>query len=97
MLGKAEWIILLRNAHRTRRTGPFVYILKQVTMDCTVMREIQISLGQRFVGTGGGNLGLEIIEFGLLAQVEFVDEDRGIFVGVGIVDRIIHAAAQALR
>ena len=66
-------------------------------MDCTVMREIQISLGQPFVSTGGGNLGFEIIELGLVAQVEFVDEDCGIFVSVGIVDRIIHAATQALR
>jgi hypothetical protein len=45
------------------------------------MREIKISLGHRFVGAGTGDLGLETIEFGLVAQVELVDRNRGFFKG----------------
>jgi hypothetical protein len=40
-----------------------------------------------------GNLGLEIIELALIAQIQLVNEDGRIFVGVRIVGRVIHASA----
>ena len=62
------------------------------------MRKIQISLGQRFVRAGVRNLRFEIIERALVAKTELVNEHRRVFVGVGIVDRIIRTTtAQALR
>jgi hypothetical protein len=45
-------------------------------MDGAVVREIQIARGKRFASPGARYLGLEIIERGLAAQIELVDEDR---------------------
>src|SRR5882724_13448403 len=67
-------------------------------MDRAEMRKIHVAFGKWFACPRVGNLGLEIIELALVAQIQLVNEDSRIFVGVRIVGRIIHASAtQALR
>lgn len=67
-------------------------------MDRAIVDEIEIAFGKRFVGARAGNLGFEIVEFALIAQIEPVNENGRIFVGIGIVRRIVHATlAQVLR
>src|SRR5216684_1927695 len=60
------------------------YILEQMMMDRAVMRKIQVAFGKWFARPRVGNLGFEIIEFALIAQTQLVNEDRRIFVGVGM-------------
>jgi len=60
--------------------------------------QIQVALGKRFARPSMGNLGFEIVEFALIAQIKLVNEDCRVFVGVRIIGRIIHATVtQALR
>ena len=67
-------------------------------MDRAEMRKIQVAFGKWIARPRVGNLGLEIIEFALVAQIQLVNEDRRIFVGIRIVGRITHATVtQALR
>jgi hypothetical protein len=62
------------------------------------MRKIQVALGKWFARSRVGDFGFEIVEIALIAQIQLVNEDRRIFVGIRIVGRIIHASAtQALR
>jgi hypothetical protein len=65
-------------------------------VDGAVMVEIQRSFRQRLFGAGGRNFGLESIKLGLIPQVELVLENGRILVGVGVLDRIVHAECSAL-
>ena len=60
------------------------------------MSKVEVSFGQRFVGPRGRYFGLERIQLSLLAQLEFVYQDGRVFVGVRVVNRIVHAAGLAL-
>src|ERR1017187_1077877 len=98
MLRETECASLLRNTHRSRSARPIEYILEQMMMDRAEVRKVQVAVGKRFAGSRIGNLGFEIVEFALVAQIKLVNEDRRIFVGVRIVGRVVHATAtQALR
>src|SRR5437667_7311688 len=98
MLWITERVPLLRNTNCSRRARPIEDILEQMMMDGAEMRKIQVALGKGFARPRMGNLGFEIVELALIAQIKLVNEDRRIFVGIRIVGRIIHATVtQALR
>jgi len=98
MLREAECAPLFRNAYRSRSARLIEDVLEQMMMDRAEMRKIQVALGKRFARPSMGNLGFEIVEFALIAQIKLVNEDCRVFVGVRIIGRIIHATVtQALR
>ena len=65
-------------------------------MDGLVVREVEISLGEWFLGPRTRYLGLERVQLILLTQVELVYKDGRVLVSVGVVGRIVHAARLAL-
>ena len=60
------------------------------------MSKVEISLGQRFIGPRARYFRLERIQVSLLAQLKLVYRDGGVFDGVGVVNRIVHAVRLAL-
>jgi len=60
-------------------------------VNCAVVLKIELAFGQRLARSRVGNFGLVSVQLVLIAQIEPVYENRRILVGVGIIDRIIHA------
>src|ERR1039458_4757968 len=76
MLRETECASLLRNTHRSRSARPIEYILEQKMMDRAEMRKVQVAVGKRFAGSRIGNLGFEIVEFALVAQIKLVTDRK---------------------
>ncbi len=66
---------LFRNAYRSQSARPIEDVLEQMMMDRAEMRKIQVALRKRFARPSMGNLGFEIVEFALIAQIKLVNED----------------------
>lgn len=69
---------MLGNSYCSRSACPIEHVLEQVMMDCAKVCKIQIAVRKRFGCPRVGYFGFEIVELALVAQIELINEDRGI-------------------
>src|ERR1700680_2963717 len=61
-----------------------------------IVGKVETSLGKGFVGPRARYFRLERIQLSLITQPELIYQDGRLFVGVRVVNRIVHAARLAL-
>ena len=84
MFGIAEHAAILRNPDGANLARPCIYVLKQVEMNRSIVRDVEIACRQLFGGALAGNFGFERFQPVLFAKIELVDENGCIRITVRI-------------